>query len=517
MKKTIRQRILKWIKYTFLITITVILIGILLIYLEGKSIYGGETEIVDYQQFQPKTGTFVIQDVNVLSVNGDSIIPNRTVLIKNGHITAIDSILKPSNSATIIDGSDKYLIPGLIDAHAHLLESPNDLLLYIANGVTQIRELIGQEDHLQWRDEIKKGRIGPKLFVASPRLGTFSSTEGRFMEYSQWYKNIQTPKDARKLVSKFNEAGYDGIKIYSQLTKENYMAVTETAKSLDMPVFGHIPWDITLEDIYSNGQSEIAHFEELANALRREFKEKNNLSTTFGREHEFLEYLKIRVDEVAKNLKKNNITVTSTLWLAQSFETQKFELDAILNQVELQYQNPGISEWSKHIPGGIGWLPEVNRYKITEELNEEELILERNYWYTYGLACEIVGRSLHKNGVSIMVGTDANLPPVVPGFSLHDEMISLQKIGMTNAEILKSATSVPASWLNDNSGKIKIGYEANLLLLNENPLENINNTKHINTVILKGSVLDRTLLNNLLKAVKEANDKSRTINISNYR
>jgi adenine deaminase len=187
-----------------------------------------------------------------------------------------------------------------------------------------------------------------------------------------------------------------------------------------------------------------------------------------------------------------------------------------LKEVELEYENPGISEWSKYIPGGLGWLPKVNRYKIQEELNNEGLVADKKFWKTYGEACSILAKNLSEAGVTIMAGTDANLPPTVPGFSLHDELISLNNAGMSTSQVLKSATSVPATWLNSNSGSIDIGYDANLVLLDKNPLDDIRNTKTIHMVINRGKAYDRVLLDKMLEAVKTANDNSRTVEIDEF-
>ena len=472
--------------------------------------YGALTERVDYEQFKPKTGPVLIKNVNILDPDGQSFIAEQSVLIEDGLIQIIDSTSQISDAISFIDGRGKYLIPGLIDAHVHLFQSPNDLLLYVANGVTEIRELIGEKDHLEWKKQIEHGRIGPKMFVASPRLGSFSPIEGKFMEWSQGYLNIKNAEEAKRTIKRLHDQGYDGIKIYSQLNKESYVAINETAASLGIPTFGHIPWHLSLEDIWQNGQSGIAHFEELMNALRREF------GGIGGREEEFLEFVNQRSEVLADNLIKNDISVTSTLWLTQTFINQKFDLDQVLKDVELAYENPGISEWVKYIPQGLGWLPHVNRYKLSDNLSAEEKEGQRKFWQTYGDACKLIATNLSKRDVKIMAGTDANLPPTVPGFSLHDELGSLNDAGMSTAQVLQSATATPASWLKSNSGKIESGFIANMVLLDKNPLEDINNTRSINTVILKGKIFDRTLLDQMLVSVKEANDRSRKVDISKY-
>lgn len=507
----------KWIKYTGLVLLLLTLTSFVYMGQQGKRMYGGLTQRVDHEQFKPQEGTFAITHVNVLSADGESFIANQTVLLVDGLISAIDSTTSIPSNATRINGKGKFLIPGLIDTHVHLFQSPNDLLLYIANGVTEVRELIGEKDHLKWKKEIENGRIGPKMFVASPRLGTFESMEGWFMSMSQGYMNIKDAQDARKKVQKLYDQGFDGIKVYSQISKESYMGIMETAKELGMPVMGHIPWELSLEDVFQHGQSDIAHFEELMNALGREFNESRKIGGFSGREEEFLQFIEERSDKLAANLIQNDVSVTSTLWLTQSFARQPFNLDEVLKEVELDYENPGISEWISYIPQGLGWLPEVNRYKLQEGLNADQLAGSKKYWETYAKACQLLAHNMAERGVKIMTGTDSNLPPTVPGFSLHDELGSLNNAGMSTAEVLKSSTTIPATWLKSNSGKVLPGYEANLVLLDKNPLTDISNTKAINTVISKGQVFDRNLLDAMLAAVKAANDASRKVNIDEYR
>ena len=476
-----------------------------------KSLYGTFTKRVDYKQFQPQTSPVAINNVNILSPDGDSIIPNRTVYIENGLIISVDTLPRESGEIQIIDGQGKFLIPGLTDSHVHLFKSSNDLLLYIANGVTQIREMIGNKDILEWRKQLKNGRIGPDMFIASPRLGSFGLIEGWFMTFTQGFTNVRNTKEAEKIVQKFSKQGYDAVKIYSHLNKESYEAVNKTAESFGLKVVGHIPWSIEFSDIWKSNQCEIAHLEEIMNAFRREFnypREKNA--------EEFLEYAEKRSREIAKELITNNIVVTTTLWLTESFARQKFELDSVLKEVELEYENPAISEWNPMVPQGLGWLPDVNRYRLPDDLTEEDIAWQRVFWDTYAKACQVIVHVLANEGVKIMAGTDANLPPTVPGFSLHDELVSLNKAGMTTAHVLQSATSIPADWLNNNAGRILPGRKANLVLLEKNPLENIHNTKTINTVFLNGQVFNRSLLNQILVAVKEANDASRKKDISQY-
>lgn len=502
----------KILKYVLLLLLAGVIILIFLANRDLSKIYGGLTEKVDVSQFDIQQESFTVSKVNVFSADSAAFLPNRTVVVDEGKIISVDTLIPANIAGRNIDGTGKYLIPGLIDSHVHLFKSENDLLLYPANGITYIREMIGFEEHLGWRRAIEAGRLGPKMYLASLRTGSFGTMEGFFMEWSQAFKNVSTKEEAEDYVEEIKEQGYNAVKIYSHLNKECYDAINAKAAELDVDVVGHIPWACSMQDIYNSNQKEIAHAEEVMNAIRREF---GGFEGADGVKR-FLDYTDKRSKEIADTLISENIALTTTIWLAESFERQKMELDNVLKEIALEYENPGISEWTERVPGGLGWLPSVNRYKFSDDLTEEQKTGEMEFWYAYADACQIVLKNLAAAGVTILAGTDANLPPTVPGFSLHDELISLSKAGMTNAEVLISATAAPAAWFGAETGNIKPGYAADLVLLDKNPLEDIRNTKAINTVFLNGKILDRNYLDNILAAVKAANDASRTIDISEY-
>ena len=504
------MKLKKYFKYLLILLIIAMTVLVILMNRDLSRMYGGLTERIDLKEFSPKAARIVVSNVNILSPEGDSFIPNKTVTVEDGLIVSIDSSRDYSVTDGVIDAGGKFLIPGLVDAHVHLFESPNDLLLYVANGVTHVRELIGEEDHLEWRAEVKDGGVGPDMFLASPRIGSFGAIEGKFMEWSQGYVNLTTGLEAEKAVKEFHQQGYDAVKIYSQINKETYEAVAKTARDLGMKVVGHVPWELELSDLYGR-QNGIGHLEEIMNAFNREFGD-----YSYDTNEEFLDYVEMRSHEVAADLIEHDIAVTTTLWLVESFVRQKVELDKVLSEIALEYENPGISEWSATAPRGIGWLPEVNRYKWPDDWDEDRKRDSKKYWETYAKACAVIVKILSDKGVTIMAGTDANLPPTVPGFSLHHEFGSLEKAGMTSSQILRSATSIPAKWLDNNAGVISVGKKANLVLLNKSPLVDINNTKEIDSVIMSGRHYDRALLDRMLAAVKAANDNSRRKDISHY-
>ena len=125
-------------------------------------------------------------------------------------------------------------------------------------------------------------------------------------------------------------------------------------------------------------------------------------------------------------------------------------------------------------------------------------------------------KALVDNKVTIMAGTDANVATVVPGFSLHNELESLSKSGMTTSQALYSATVAPSNWMKSNTGKIKIGYNSDLVLLSKNPLDDIKNTKTIEYVFFDKYMIDKTQIATILKAIEDANNENRNIKIDEY-
>ena len=495
-----------------LFIIVTVIAGIIYAKYELKHMYGGYTEVVDSKKFDVAAKTTAITNVSVLSPDGSHFIEGQTVLIEKGKIAAIGDELKLPENALIIDGNGKFLIPGLINSHVHIWQSPNDLLLYLANGITQIREMMGTPAHLKLRKEIEEGkRLGPKMFVASSKVQTFGAFEGWLKKWTRGNINLTNPNNTESLLQSISDQGYDAIKLGSHLDKENYRALNNAAKKTDIPLIGHLSLHVSLKDLWNSNQKELAHIEEIVKALRSEFGK-----VTIENRKEFLQFVEKRGDEVADNLLKKDITVTSTVWLSNNFVKQKFDLENQLKAVELSYVNPGLLEGTVLASKALGWLPKVNRYRMPKNLTKEQLARQKNFWSAYAEAHDILVRVLTKKGVKILAGTDTNVPLAVPGFSLHDELKTLTRTGMTPSEAILSATAAPSDWMKIKSGKISPDYRADLVLLNKNPLEKIENTKTINSVIMNGKVFDRKQLDAILKAVKEANNRSRNNDISEF-
>lgn len=505
-----KSSIKKWVIGILIILTVLISVSFIVIKSEINHHSGSKTELVDASQFNVSQFPLAITNVSVLSLDCNSMIDSTTVLIREGKIVSVGKDVIITKDYRTINATGQFLIPGLVDTHAHLHDSKNDLLLFLANGVTHISEMFGQERHLKWRKEAENGALSPKIFVATRKLG---SQKGLIRKIKSRYFGSQTnytkPDKARKAIRKYKEEGYDAIKLSTFLNAEIYRALTDEAKKQDIATIGHLTSEVGLKGVYTSGQSQLAHIEEITKSTMHDFGGLNSSNTK-----EYITYLKKKANEIAIKLKEIDIVVSSTIWIIESIPKQNFDIENFLKTVALEYQNPGEIEGSKFAKG---WLPGNNSYENLNIKNDLELIKKHKlFWKTYVTAIHIMTKALIDNEVIIVTGTDSNTAGVVAGFSLHDEFESLYSCGMTNSQILYATTTAPAKWMKSNTGKIETGYRADLVLLNKNPLEDIKNTKTINAVITNGKFLSRTTLNSMLQSVKEANNRSRKKSIDEF-
>ena len=506
---------LKWIVRIGLGLCVLALLGMVSTYVfidrELNRMYGAFVEVAEPDLPPPGPGAYALVDVNVLAPEGDVFLPGQAVVVDAGLIrSVVPADFVPAGLETV-DGQGRYLIPGLTDSHVHLWQSENDLLVYIANGVTQVRDMNTVPVNLRWRAEIEAGRIGPDIFAVAPQFATFGPMEGAFVGWTQRKTIVRTGDAVRAAVKDFSDEGYDAVKASSFLDKAGYEAMSEATRAQGIKLVGHLPIAIGLDDLWASNQSEVAHVEEFVKILDREFG-------GYGPDEAdaFLEYVRERSGDVSARMIEQGISVTSTLALVDSFQRQKTDLHSELDAAELAYENPGIAEGTVITSRGMGWLPEVNIYRWPDQWDDDRKARSRVYWQAYADAQHILFDAFLKAGVPIMAGTDANVPVRVPGFSLHEEFVALQAAEMSPAQILASATSVPSDYMGSNTGRIEAGREADLVLLRGNPLEDIAATQEIDMVVLDGRRLDRDALDALLESVKVANDASRKVALEQF-
>jgi hypothetical protein len=380
------------------------------------------------------------------------------VLVKDGKIVDI-SVFEEMNipeDARIIDAKGQYLIPGLCDMHVHI--NVDDRLLFVANGVTLIRIMSGFPSHLKLREKIKEGcLIGPEIYTTGPII------DGLNPYWPELSIVIDDKTKVYDVLSQMKKDGYDAIKVYQKLNKEVYYEIIRVAKKLKMPVVGHVPECLSVRDVLFSGQTSIEHL--------------NGYDRYYG------------VDFVIKETVKSGIWNCPTLLIHKNYEI----LDSLKKNPpsEIKYVSPSIVEYWK-------------TFKQCEYNKYEELKLLK---------------TLTNNNANIVAGTDAGTAYVVPGFSLHKELSLRQEAGLTPYQILLSATKNCAEMLGYDSrlGTIEKGKDADLVLLKNNPLEDINNTRTIVGVMTKGIWHSKEELNSMLDEIAtQRNPLKQKATIHNY-
>ena len=496
-----------------LVLVPLLLIGAGLAVVKSHShrVYGGYVQRVDPAPFAVAREHFAITGVSVLDPAGDEMLPDRTVVVDRGRIVSVARASDVPADARVIDGRGRYLVPGLVDAHVHLRKQPNDLLLYIANGVTHVRDLAGSEADLALREALRGERIGPRLTVASPLLFSGGPVKSRWEAFVSPRMSAGAAADAEALVASLIDAGYDAIKTYADLDLDTYRAINRAAAARGLHTVGHLPDGFDLAELATTHQRELAHVEELIKGLQREFRTlaRDDYSTAFPG------FVMARADAIIDDLLANDITVNSTLWLADVVGDQVFDLPDALRRIELEYANPAMVEGSPYV-AAMGWLPETNMFVAPADTSADEEARIRGLWAAREAAHRVLCRRMVERGVRITAGTDATSHLAIAGFSLHDELASLVECGMTPADALRAATSVPAALMHSEAGSIAPGRRADLILLSANPLEDIRHTRRIEAVVADGRYLDRATLDKLLAAVREAHAASRKFDLSAY-
>lgn len=445
----------------------------------------------------------VFQNVNLVPMTNEKTVKNQTVLIKGNRIIEIGpskTIAVPENSKHI-NGTGAYLMPGLADMHMHTRDDWNEwlsdwpispLYLYLANGVTTIRCFGPHGDPfgyvLRWREKINSGQlIGPTIYTSGPII----------------YGPANSPK---KIVQEQIAKGFDFIKLYSFLSKEEFHEALITAKQAGMYTAGHIPFQVGLEGVLSEGMDEIAHIEELA----FEFVEFDRNKGVNGRDwmpyviktayQQFKPYFGLNMEEldnkfgnsvpsVASKVHSANVPVCTTLFLDEVIVEKLYEPEQFMSKPENTY------------------LPRkyVAAFRQGREKHQMQFRGIEDFAPFKRTVDRILLKYLKEAEVLFVLGTDTGggWMGLVPGFSIHDELRILTENGFTPYEAIKTGTvnaAIVIEEMNGNGdfGTIEIGKRADLILVNDNPLEDVANIKNILGVMASGRWYDKTMLQNFI-------------------
>lgn len=399
--------------------------------------------------------------VNVVPMDKERILAEQTVITKNGRIVKIGatSRTKVSPKALIIDGRGKFLMPGLTDIHVHLNDE-DELLLYIANGVTTVLNMRGAPQHLQWRAEIAKGeKLGPAIYTAGNTIDGDPPLNPRNTV-------VTTAQKAEEVVAEQAKAGYDFIKVYSNLSPEGYNGIIAAAKRHKIRVVGHMPTAVDTERILGSGQSAVAHVEEFYYSFFKRIPDES------------------KIPYIATVTKKNNVWVMTTIYSIENIIRQVEDLDSLLSEPEMRFVPPAILE---------DWKRPNNPFAG----RTAAFLAKNKTMYPF---LKKLTKGFQQAGVKLLTGTDSSFPASIPGFSLHLELERLVEAGLTPFQALTASTKNASEFLSkkDDFGTVAIGKRADLILVNGNPLEDITNAKRRTGVMICGRWLTEVHLRKML-------------------
>ena len=404
---------------------------------------------------------YAIEHVNLIPMDRDQLLRDQTVLVQAGRVSAVGSSRNAQipSGARRINGKGKYLMPGLTDAHVHLL-SPIELPLYLANGVTTVFNLDGRPAHLAWRKQIRDGSLlGPTIMTTGPIFERARSAE----------------EDVR-MVDEQAELGYDAVKVYNPVSRAEYPALIAEAKKKNLLLMGHVARGPGFEMTLASGQS-IAHLEEFLYTYFNPQHDNND-------DHIVLDESKIV--PVARQTAGAGIFVTPTLSTYRDIVAQATDLDHYLQNPQFKYLAP----WT------LSRLqPDANIYKNGFKPADYPRIRA-----SLEFQRKLV-KALEDAGVPLMAGTDATDIGPIAGFAVHEELAELNRDGLTPFQTLQTATVNPARYFHQAAeyGTIEAGKRADLLLLSQNPLADIAATRSIEGVMLRGQWLTAAELQRMVQ------------------
>ena len=405
----------------------------------------------------------VFVNVNVVPMSSDTVLLQQTVIVEGGEILVIGDVdtTPIPEGARVVDGTDRFLMPGLAEMHAHVPDAGSKALdryfnLYIANGVTTIRGMLGRPSHTGLRADLENDAVfGPRLVTSGPSLN------GR---------SVSGAAQARQMITDQHAAGYDFAKIHPGLTEEEFLALADAARELGFPFAGHVTVAAGLRRILEEGQATIDHLDGYFVALLPPGSP--GLGGYGGFFDVFLadEIEAGRIAEIAKATAQANVWNVPTEVLVEQL-VDDTPVSELRNRPEMRYMpRETVDEWARA---------------------KEAQLADRNYdAEVAALGIERRRRlilELHRAGAGLLLGADSPQIFNVPGFSLHRELDALVAAGLTPYEALYTGTAAVAEFLGSNAGVLEVGRDADLIMLNANPLEDIRNSRRIHGVMLRGA------------------------------
>ena len=416
-------------------------------------------------------------NVNVVPMTSETVMEAQSVVVTDGKIVTIGDVSSTAlpEDAFIVDGTDRYLMPGLAEMHAHVPGTASKdlsrvLTLFAANGVTLIRGMLGQRSHLELRRQLASGEVlGPRLVTSGPSFNGNSVTG---------------PAQAAAMVKEQFEAGYDFLKIHPGLSQAEFQAIARAANELGIPFAGHVPEDVSVEQAIEAGIATIDHLDGYMASLIDA-----NDDPTGGYGGFFGVYLagfadESRINGIAAATAAKGVWNVPTETLFEQWVSEEAP-ERLAGRAEMKYMPAGVVQ---------NWK-ETKQETLRDAQYDPEVVAR-----AIDLRRKII-LALHRSGAGLLLGSDAPQVFNVPGFSIHRELALIVESGLSPYEALQTGTVYPATFLDieDRVGTVQAGLDADLILLDGNPLEDIANSRRVHGVMLQGRWLSRQDLDRMLK------------------
>lgn len=401
-------------------------------------------------------------NVNVIPMSSETVLEQQTVIVADGKIQVVahvDDVPVPEG-AMLIDGTDRFLMPGLAEMHAHVTGTePRQIdrlaTLFVANGVTRIRGMLGQPSHLELRAQFERGDVfGPRLVTSGP------SFNGR---------SVSSPAQAAQMVRDQHAAGYDFLKVHPGLTRKEFTMLAATANEIGMPFAGHVPAASGVADALRNRMATIDHLDGYFPALLPPDRH------VAGGNAGFFDVMLADDIDVRRIPQLAADTAAAGTWNVPT----EVLVEQIINATPVSElrQRPEM----RYVPRS-----QLQRWVDAKQARQGERSFNAE---TAARAIELRRRlilELHNAGAGLLLGSDAPQIFNVPGFSVHRELKALVAAGLSPYQALRTGTVAVADFLGTNTGAVAAGRDADLILLDANPLADIGNSDRIHGVMLRG-------------------------------
>lgn len=416
--------------------------------------------------FSQEKFDLVFKNVNIVSMENEKVLVNQNIAILDGKIVAMENAKKSKLRAEkYIDLKGKFIMPSLADAHVHLPETEEELKrmfeLNLINGVTKLRSMRGDWKHKEWQNKYNSiNSIYPKLYLSAPAIS-------RNME--------ATTEQLETFVKAVKEHDYGFIKILSIKNQEIFTQLDSLCKKYDVSLGGHFPrlamGNSLNEDVFFNSN----------------YKSIEHLGGLVGEPNLF--------ESRIQAIKKNNIYICPTL-LWYSIGSGQYSYDQLekLNGMEFVSKS-NMQEW---IEKTKIYRDKIGKQAYKEEVAKELKDLEEKY--------QVIAR-LQKEGVKMLLSPDASSKYMMTGCNMINEMELLKNANLSNFEILQMATVNFATFHKEYNGVIKVNKPADFIILDKNPLEDLQTLKNVKGMFFNYNYLDNKTLEDMKKKLLDAYSK----------